>query len=319
MEAPDDISAFDIRAPEKDGVFPSAQIRGTLSRIYKAKLNEGDGQEMSLRFFQSNCGAHFWVQWGRRELGGVIDKNKEAASRLGSAVAAWRELRDREQISRQIWFDTIKRKFEEHEEFKDKPELKRQMIGIVMASSVFLTVSVSTFAVGDGLASSPRELSQRSLMAINDISDLAYSLWVHTGNWVLCPERLECWDSRSLQMSWLAILMYLLFCLLILVVVIGVDKDESHGHQRRERLQRFCARLPHQALCSVCDKLEMMCGENGGLAVFYLLLFMASGAVQVFGFGYDTFLVLLFHAGIVLALVFVGGMLRVVCPQLYEK
>ena len=71
-------------------------------------------------------------------------------------------------------------------------------------------------------------------------------------------------------------------------------------------------------LCSLCDKVEMTCGENAALAVFYLLLFATAGAVQVFALEYDATLVLLFDAGIVLTLVFVGGLLRRFFPQLYE-
>jgi hypothetical protein len=63
----------------------------------------------------------------------------------------------------------------------------------------------------------------------------------------------------------------------------------------------------------------MKCGGNAALAVFYLLVFVTAGAVQVFALGYEVLLVLLFDAGIVLALVFLGGVLRAVCPQLYEK
>eukprot|EP01048_Picozoa_sp_COSAG05_P033292 COSAG05_NODE_13262_length_436_cov_0.916914_1_plen_75_part_00 len=63
----------------------------------------------------------------------------------------------------------------------------------------------------------------------------------------------------------------------------------------------------------------MTCGGNAALAVFYLLVFASAGAVQVFALGYDVLLVLLFDAGIVLAMVFMGYVLRLFFPQLYEK
>ena len=53
--------------------------------------------------------------------------------------------------------------------------------------------------------------------------------------------------------------------------------------------------------------------------MFYLLVFATAVAVQVVALGYDALLVLLFDAGIVLAMVFMGGVLRRFFPQLYEK
>ena len=69
---------------------------------------------------------------------------------------------------------------------------------------------------------------------------------------------------------------------------------------------------PCGRLCSLCDQLESSHG-------FYLFLFGAAGMVQVFGLGYDAWLVLLFDVGCVLALAFVGGVLRAACPQLYPE
>jgi hypothetical protein len=42
-------------------------------------------------------------------------------------------------------------------------------------------------------------------------------------------------------------------------------------------------------------------------------------SVEVFGLGYDAWLVLLFDVGIVLVLVFVAGLLRLFFPQLYKN
>ena len=60
-------------------------------------------------------------------------------------------------------------------------------------------------------------------------------------------------------------------------------------------------------------------GERAKLVIFYLFLFGAAGAVQVLGLGYDIQLVLLFDVGIVLSLVFIGGVLRMAYPELYQK
>ena len=41
--------------------------------------------------------------------------------------------------------------------------------------------------------------------------------------------------------------------------------------------------------------------------------------LQVLGLGYDTQLVLLFDVGCVLSLVFIGGVLQMAYPELYQK
>ena len=60
-------------------------------------------------------------------------------------------------------------------------------------------------------------------------------------------------------------------------------------------------------------------GVSTKLGIVYLFLFGAAGAVQVLGLGYDIQLVLLFDVGCVLSLVFIGGVLRMAYPELYQK
>ena len=146
---------------------------------------------------------------------------------------------------------------------------------------------------------------------INNLGDFASFLLENTGKWVLCPQKQECWDSKSLWFGFLCLLCALCFVLFVLVYIIGVDKNKAHGEERR---RRCCGRL-----CSLCDQLESSHGANGALAIFYLFLFGAVGMVQVFGLGYDARLVLLFDVGCVLALAFAGGVLRAACPQLYPE
>ena len=86
--------------------------------------------------------------------------------------------------------------------------------------------------------------------------------------------------------------------------------------QRRCLRRRCCC---GQVLCILDDRLEMACGEKGALALVYLLMFSAAGAVQVFALGYDASLIAVFYVGVVLALLLVGGVLRAALPHLYEK
>jgi len=151
----------------------------------------------------------------------------------------------------------------------------------------------------------------RQLLEIDDLSDVQYFLHEYTGGWVLCPQELACWDSKSLWFAAACILCFMCMFLFVLVYGIGFDKSKAHGEERR----RCCC---GHVLCILGDRLEMACGENGALALVYVLIFGTAGAVQVFALGYDASVVALFYVGIVLALLFVGGALNATRPQLYE-
>ena len=174
--------------------------------------------------------------------------------------------------------------------------------GAAAASSGLIITCVSTDAGMRG----------RVLSGIKDLGNFASFLLTYTGKWVLCPQKLECWESKSLWFGILCLLCFMCLFLFVLVYLIGFDKNKAHGEERRRRC--CCGHV----LCILCDKLEVTCGGNAALAVFYLLVFASAGAVQVF-MGYDVLLVLLFDAGIVLAMVFMGYVLRLFFPQLYEK
>ena len=144
-------------------------------------------------------------------------------------------------------------------------------------------------------------MSRRALSdvanAINDLNDVGYFLLDTTGGWVLCPQRLECWGSESLWFGWFGIMCFL--CAMCFFLLCFVDTKSSTGGEGTPCVGRG--------------------GERAKLVIFYLFLFGAAGAVQVLGLGYDIQLVLLFDVGIVLSLVFIGGVLRMAYPELYQK
>jgi hypothetical protein len=278
-----------------------AGLCGTVSEPVRAYLRNSS-EVRQLRFSSK---AKCWFQAGEKRLGGLkkSDLTKEFMLRLTAAAEAER-----------CWYhkvaDLEAKVAELQKENADPAKRRRQANGFALAT-VAAGVAVGTISsVAQG------DIHHRILSEIGDLGDLAYFLLDYTGGWVLCPQELECWDSKSMALGLLFILCSVSLFLFLLVCIIGVDRDEKHGEERR---RRCCGRLPSQALCSLCDKLEMTCGGNAALAVFYLLLFGGFATVQVFGFGYDAMLVLLYDVGCVLALGFVAGLLRLFFPQLYKK